>query len=62
MVFHTCEKSQWWIRRSKEAIPLYVARAQCSFLADETMEVKEDGGEGRKKKKKGEKKTSKKKR
>lgn len=43
------------------AIPLYVARAQCSFLADETMEVKEDGGEGRKKKK-GEKKTSKKKR
>lgn len=44
------------------AIPLYVARAQCSFLADETMEVKEDGGEGRKKKKKGEKKTSKKKR
>lgn len=44
------------------AIPLYVARAQCSFLADETMEVKEDGGEGRRKKKKGEKKTSKKKR
>lgn len=33
------------------AIPLYVARAQCSFLADETMEVKEDGGEGRRRRK-----------
>lgn len=31
--------------------PLYVARAQCSFLADETTEVKEDGGEGRRRRK-----------